>query len=43
VERYAPVLELHKVEDVSRARNEEDLHDRVVRRDIAEEEVKIAG
>ena len=42
-ERCAPVLELHEVEDVSGARDEEDLHEGVVRRDIAEEEVKVAG
>ena len=36
-----PVLELHKVEDIDATANEEELHNGVVQRYEAEEEVKV--
>jgi len=37
-----PEAELHEIENVTAASNEEDLHDKVVQRDPAEQEVDVA-
>jgi len=37
-----PEAELHEIEDVAAASDEDDFHDKVVHRDPAEEEVKVA-